>query len=112
MRFFCTYLGKKRTLCGEWKQEQAMHEDYKEVVQAGRDQVGKSKAQIELNLPRDIKGNKKTFFRYTRNKKKTREDVGLLQKENGDLVLRDMKAEVLNDCVALVFTSKGSRRQR
>jgi len=58
----------------------ACWEDYKEVVQAARDQVRKAKTQIELNLARDIKENKKKFYRYICDKKKVR-DVGPLQKE-------------------------------
>ena len=37
-----------------------------------------------------------------------RKDMGPLQKETGDLVMRDTKkAEVLNDFFASVFTGKG-----
>ena len=42
-------------------------------------------------------------------KRKTRENVGPLQKETGDLVTQDMeKAEVLNEFFASVFTGKCS----
>ncbi|GAB0180660.1 mitochondrial enolase superfamily member 1 [Grus japonensis] len=34
-------------------------------------------------LPRNIKGNKKSFYRYVSDKRKTRENVGSLWKENG-----------------------------
>jgi len=62
---------------------------------------------IELNLARDIKGNKKSFYGYTGDKRKTRENVGSLWKETGHLIKRDMeKAEVINDFVPSVFTSK------
>jgi len=64
---------------------------------------------IELNLARDVKGNKKSFYRYISDKRKMMEKVGPLQKETGDLVIRGMeKAEVLNDFFASVFTSKYS----
>ncbi|GAB0182661.1 hypothetical protein GRJ2_000731400 [Grus japonensis] len=79
------------------------------IVQATRDPDRKAKALTELNLAKDIKGNKKSFYRYVSDKRKTRENVGPLQKEMGDLVTQDMeKAEVLNDFFALVFTSKCS----
>ena len=43
------------------------------------------------------------YFNY---KSKTRENVGPLHKETGDLVIHDMrKAEVLSDFIALVFTT-------
>ncbi|GAB0204829.1 mitochondrial enolase superfamily member 1 [Grus japonensis] len=62
---------------------------------------------MEINLARDVKGNKKSFYRYISNKRKTRENVGLLQNDTGDLVTWDMeKAEVLNDFFASVFTGK------
>ncbi|KFW07543.1 hypothetical protein N327_05512, partial [Fulmarus glacialis] len=88
-----------------WKQGQVAWEEYREIVRAARDQVRKAKALIELNLARDIKGNKKSFYRYVRDKRKTREKVGPLRKEMGDLVTRDVeKAEVLNDFFTSIFT--------
>ena len=48
---------------------------------------------------KDVKGNKRSFYKYVSDKRMTRENVGPLQKEMGDLVTsRDMeKAEVLNN---------------
>ena len=34
-----------------------------------RDRIRKAKAQKELNLARDVKNNKKGFFRYIRRKR-------------------------------------------
>ncbi|GAB0208206.1 mitochondrial enolase superfamily member 1 [Grus japonensis] len=66
-----------------------------------------SKALIEISLARDVKDNKKSFYRYVSDKRRTRENVGPLQNEMGDLVTQDMeKAEVLNDFFASVFTGK------
>ncbi|GAB0202862.1 hypothetical protein GRJ2_002751800 [Grus japonensis] len=99
---------KKKAYRG-WKQGQVAWEEYRETVQASRDQVRKAKALTELNLARDIKGNKKSFYRHVSDKRKTRENVGPLWKETGDLVTWGMeKAEVLNDVFASVFTSKCS----
>ncbi|KAK4814550.1 hypothetical protein QYF61_023749 [Mycteria americana] len=62
---------------------------------------------MELNLVRDVKGNKKSSHRYVSDKRKSRENVGPLQKEMGYLVTQDTeKAEVLNDFFASVFTGK------
>ncbi|GAB0187326.1 hypothetical protein GRJ2_001197900 [Grus japonensis] len=93
-----------------WKQGQVAWEEYREIVRAARDHVRKAKAfLIELNLARDTKGNKKSFYRYINDKRKTRENVGPLWKETGNLVTRDMeKAEVFNDFFVSVFTSKCS----
>ncbi|KFM11475.1 hypothetical protein AS27_04032, partial [Aptenodytes forsteri] len=88
-----------------WKQGQVAWEEYREIVPAARDQVRKVKALVELHLARDIKGNKKRFYKYVGDKRKARENVGPLRNETGDLVTRDTeKAEVLNDFFASVFT--------
>ncbi|GAB0209554.1 mitochondrial enolase superfamily member 1 [Grus japonensis] len=92
-----------------WKQGQVAWEKYRETVRAARDQVRKAKALIELNLARDVKDYKKSFYRYVSEKRRMRENVGPLWKEMGDLVTQDMeKAEVLNDFFASVFTDKCS----
>ncbi|KFV17941.1 hypothetical protein N340_02406, partial [Tauraco erythrolophus] len=102
-------LGHKMKAYRGWKQGRVAWEEYKAIVQASRDQVRKAKALIELNLARDIKGNKKNFYRYVSDKKKSRENVGPLRKEMGDLATQDMeKAEVLSDFFASVFTGKSS----
>ncbi|PKU42722.1 hypothetical protein llap_6971 [Limosa lapponica baueri] len=47
---------------------------------------------------RDVIDNKKNFYRYVRDKGKTREVVGPLRKQTGDLATQDMdKAQLLND---------------
>lgn len=38
----------------------------------------KAQAQPELKLERDLKGNTEGFYRYSGNKRKTKETVGLL----------------------------------
>ncbi|GAB0203188.1 hypothetical protein GRJ2_002784400 [Grus japonensis] len=71
--------------------------------------IRKAKALIELNLARDIKDNKKSFYRYVSDKRKMRENVAPLRIQKGDLVTQDMeKAEVLSECFASVFTGKCS----
>ncbi|GAB0204419.1 mitochondrial enolase superfamily member 1 [Grus japonensis] len=90
-----------------WKQGQVAWEEYRETVQAAREQVRKAKALTEISLARDVKDNKKSFYSYVSDKRRTRENVGPLQNEMGDLVTQDMeKAEVLNNFFASVFTGK------
>ncbi|KFV20393.1 hypothetical protein N340_12155, partial [Tauraco erythrolophus] len=102
-------LGHKKKAYSGWEKGQVAWEEYRAIVQATRDQVRKAKALIELNLATDIKGNKKNFYRYVSDKKRSRENVGPLRKEMGDLATRDMeKAEVLNDFFVSAFTSKSS----
>jgi len=70
-----------------------------------RDGVRKAKAQLELNLARDAKNNKKGFYRYVSRKKMVKESVPLLMSETGKLSTADEeKAEVLNNFFASVFT--------
>lgn len=67
----------------------------------------KSQSHLELTLARNIKSNKKSFHKYLRGKKKTIENVGLMLKGTGVLVMQDMdKAEVLN----VFFTSPFAKK--
>ncbi|GAB0195030.1 mitochondrial enolase superfamily member 1 [Grus japonensis] len=103
-------LGKvkqKKEAFREWKRGRTAWEEYRETVRAARDQVRKAKALIEISLARDVKDDKKSFYRYVSDKRRMRENVGPLQNETGDLVTQDMeKAEVLNNFFASVFTGK------
>ena len=55
------------------------------------------------NLIRQVKNNKKGFYRYIGRKRQGKESV--LINEEGELASSDMeKAEVLNECFASVFT--------
>ncbi|PKU33022.1 rna-directed dna polymerase from mobile element jockey-like [Limosa lapponica baueri] len=54
-------------------------------------EVRKAKANLELNLARGVKGNKKGFYKYINSKRKTRENVGQLLNGAGELVTRDME---------------------
>ncbi|PKU38649.1 glycerol kinase [Limosa lapponica baueri] len=85
---------KKEAYTG-WKQGRVDWEEYRETVPVARKHIRQAKTQTELNLARDIKDNKKNFDKYVRDKGKTREDVGPLRKETGDLVTQEVeKAEV------------------
>ncbi|PKU43630.1 hypothetical protein llap_6062 [Limosa lapponica baueri] len=91
-----------------WKQGRVDWEAYRETVRVSRNQIRQTKAQIKLNLARDIKDKKKNFSKYDSDKRNSREDVGSLRKEAGDLVTQDIeKTEVLNGFFTLVFISKG-----
>ncbi|GAB0186313.1 mitochondrial enolase superfamily member 1 [Grus japonensis] len=97
---------KKEAFRG-WKQGQVAWEECRETVRAAREQVRKAKALTEISLARDVKDNRKSFYRYVSDKRRMRENVGPLWNETGDLVTQDMeKAEVLNDFFASVFTVK------
>lgn len=44
----------------------------------------KAKASLEFNLVRDVKDNKKGFYRCVSNERKTRENTGPLMDETGN----------------------------
>ncbi|GAB0204126.1 mitochondrial enolase superfamily member 1 [Grus japonensis] len=82
-------LGKvkqKKEAYREWNHGQVALEEYRETVRAARKQVRKAKALIEISLARNVKDNKKSFYRYVSDKRRTRENVGPLWNETGDLV--------------------------
>ena len=58
---------------------------------------GKAKVHLELNLAREVKDNKKGFFKYISRKRMTREYVGPLLNEVGALVTKDTEEVVLLD---------------
>ncbi|XP_048788476.1 uncharacterized protein LOC125687389 [Lagopus muta] len=49
-----------------WKQGCVTWEEYRDAVRTCRRGIREAKAQTELNLARDVKNNKKTFYRYAR----------------------------------------------
>ncbi|GAB0178706.1 mitochondrial enolase superfamily member 1 [Grus japonensis] len=116
--------GKKFTECG--KKGLATWEEYKDVVRMCRnvvrmcrdvvkmcrDATTKAKDHLELNLARNVKDNKKGFFKYISSKRKTKEDVVPLLNEVGALVTEDTeKVELLNVFFALVFTAKAGPQE-
>jgi len=97
----------KRKVHGMWKEGQATWEEYRSVDKACREAMRKAKVHLELNLAKDIKDNKKGFFKYISSKRKTRENVGLLLNELGVLVTEDTeKVKFFSAFFASVFTAK------
>jgi len=95
-----------------WKEGQATWEEYRNVVRVCRDAMRKAKVHLELSLGRNVKNNKKSFFKYIGSKRKTRENVGRLLKEVGALVTEDAeKAETLNAFFASVFSAKAGPQE-
>lgn len=76
----------------------------RDAAQSCSDQIRKVKAHLELNLKRDVKGNKRGFYRYGSSRRETSENVGLQMNGARDLVAENKgKANVLNALFSLVF---------
>lgn len=58
-----------------WKQGQVTQRDDRAAVWSCRDRVRKAKANLDLNLVRDVKGNRKAFYKCINSTRKTRENV-------------------------------------
>jgi len=61
----------KKKMHRQWKQGQVLQEEYKEAARLCRDWVRKADARLELHLARDTKKNKKGFYRYLNQKRKS-----------------------------------------
>jgi len=86
---------------------QATWEEYRNVVRICRDATRRAKVHLQLNWARDVKENKKVFFKYISRKWKTRENVGPLLNEVGALVTEDTeKMQLLNVFFASVFNAE------
>jgi len=68
-------LKSKRELHSQWKQGQISCKEYKDAVQLCTEGVRRAKAQLELNLARDAKNSKNSFYRYVNQKRKVKESV-------------------------------------
>jgi len=79
-----------------WKQGQVSLDEYRKDALLCTDGVRKAKEQLELNLARDAKNNKKGFYRYV-SQKRSKQAYPALMSNTGKLVTMDKeKAEVLN----------------
>jgi len=59
----------------QWKQDQVNWEEYRDAAGLCRDGVRKVKAQLELDLARGAKKNKKGFYRYINQKREVQESI-------------------------------------
>ena len=59
-----------------WKQGQVTWKGYKDIAHSCRNGVRKAKAQLELTLAKEVKGNMKGFSKYLVRRRKVRGSVG------------------------------------
>ncbi|XP_069631231.1 LOW QUALITY PROTEIN: uncharacterized protein [Haliaeetus albicilla] len=95
-------LKRKKEMHRQWKRGHASWEEYRDAARVCRDGIRKAKAQLELNLARDVKNHKEGFYRCVGQKRKSKENVRHPHpppiKKTGDLVTTDMeKAEGLGE---------------
>ena len=84
-----TKLKWKIKVYGMWEEGQGTWDEYKNIVRACREATRKARVHLEFNLARDVKDNKKGFFKYVSSKKKTKKNVEPLLNEVGALVTED-----------------------
>ncbi|KFP48026.1 hypothetical protein N323_07381, partial [Cathartes aura] len=93
----------------QWKQGQIPWEEYRDAAWLCRDGVRKAKEQLDLNLARDAKNNKKGFYRYVSQKRKVKENIPPLMNKIGKLATTaEEKAGVLDKFFASLFTGNFS----
>lgn len=81
-------------------------EKYRDIVQVCKATARNAKTYLQLNLVKDVKGNKKGLYRQITSKKNS-EDMDPLINRLGDVVRKDMKRdEVLNVFLASASASK------
>jgi len=98
---------------GQWKEAQVRWEEYRDTARLCRDEVRKAKAQVKLDLARDVKKNEKVSFKYIKQKRKVQEGVPSPPSEHtGSLVTMDKEKSTSTNFASvftqLLFTSPSS----
>ncbi|KGL82736.1 hypothetical protein N309_03795, partial [Tinamus guttatus] len=98
-------LNEKKSMYAMRKKGQVTWEERRNAAREYRDATRKARAHLELELAKDVRGNRNGFYKYISSKRKTRENVGSLLNGEGALVTEDAeKAEFLTAFFASVFT--------
>ena len=78
---------------------------YKQKLKISRDRVRKAKRSFERKLADNIKNDSKSFYAYVRSKQRTKDRVGPLKDQGGEVIIDDeVAANILNDYFSSVFT--------
>ena len=81
-------------------------EEYRALVHVCRDRLRKAKVQMEMNLARDVKDNKKGFYRYTGRRRQAKESIPHLMKGNGGTWLPQTQKKLRYSMSALPQSSQ------
>ncbi|XP_072361026.1 uncharacterized protein [Scyliorhinus torazame] len=80
-------------------------EGYKNKPRITKREIRKERINYEGRLASNIRNDSKSFFKYIKNKREAKVDIGPLQNDAGNLVMGDQEiAEELNKYFASVFT--------
>jgi len=105
-------LQKKKRVHVLWKKGQATWGDYMEVAEVCREEVRKAKARLELRLATAVKEKKKSFYKYTSGKRRSKENLHPVLDAAGNVTTEDReKAEVLTAFFTSAFNSQISYPQ-
>ncbi|CAM5135316.1 unnamed protein product [Eretmochelys imbricata] len=85
-------LNHKKEAHKKWKIGQMTREEYKNIARGCRSEIRKAKSHLEVWLARDIKSNKKGFFRYIYEKL-----MKLQNQRGGRIFLQDIKKPDCDD---------------
>ncbi|KAK4826309.1 hypothetical protein QYF61_007156 [Mycteria americana] len=78
-------LRKQKRVYDLWKKVQATQDNYKNVMTLRREKIRRAKAQLGLNLATAIKDDKKYFYKYISNKRRTEENLHPLLAVGGNI---------------------------
>ena len=85
------------------------YDNYLQKLHAANRQNREAKVEFEKKLASNIKKDSKSFYAYIGSKQKTREKIGSLVNENGDLVTDNKEsADLLNKYFSSVFTNENN----
>ena len=78
---------------------------YKQKLKISRDRVRWAKRSFERKLADNIKNDSKSFYAYVRSKQRTKDRVGPLKDQGGEVIIDDeVAANILNNYFSSVFT--------
>ena len=80
---------------------------YKQKLKISRDRVRWAKRRFEKRLADNIRQDSKSFYSYVRSKQRTKDRVGPLKDDDGEVIIEDgVAANRLNDYFSSVFTTE------